>query len=143
MKKCVIYSRVATSNISNPRESIDYQNAECKRFAQSQGYIVSDIFEDIAISGRIGILNRMDEVTNYCKENSLHTLIATDVTRLCRMNNELNLIFKKLNENNIQVIFARSEESLAMSMMIAQVQFQSEIHSQKIKAGLARKKLNL
>lgn len=145
MKKCVIYSRVASTMISNPRESIDYQNMECKKFAQSQGFAVANIFEDIAVSGTTGILNRLDEIIAYCKENGVHTLISTDFTRLCRMSNKLVFISKKFNENNIQVIFARNEnsEKIAMQMMVAQAQFQSEIRSQKIKLGLAKRKSNL
>lgn len=146
-KRCVIYSRVASTVISNPREGIDYQNMECKKFAQSKGYIVSNIFEDIALSGTTGILNRLDEIITYCNANAVKTIIVKDFTRLSRNTFNMLLILERLGKHNIVVRsinegdLKHENTNLTMQILTSQAYFQNKVHSEKIKAGLARKKL--
>lgn len=111
MKKCIIYSRVASSEQSNPRTFIEIQNAECKSFAQSQVYTVSNIFEDINVSGIVGILNRINEIIEYAKVNKVKTLITESTTRLSRSTENLTIILKKFNENGIQILFTKDEDN--------------------------------
>lgn len=126
MKKCIIYSRVASSEQSNPRAFIEIQNVECKDFAQSQGYTVSNIFEDINVSGIVGILNRIDEIIEYAKANKVRILITEDSTRLSRSAENLSLILKKLNEIGIKILFVRDADNLALSFNLRSQQAQSQ-----------------
>ncbi len=125
--RCVIYTRVASAMNDNPREAIVNQIAICKDFTKKHNLEVVNIFEDIAVSGNRGILDKLDEIIEYCKSNNISNLIVKDFTRLCRNMVSCNLILEKMAENDINLQVVDMDNSNSMSLAILTLQAQQRV----------------
>lgn len=147
MQKALIYCRVSTEEQANEGYSLDAQQKLCSKFAEENGYQVSEVFRDEGKSGTN--LNRpaLQSLLSKCQEDrSIKAVIIQDTDRLARNAQNHLYIRMFLKKAGIQFISVSqpmindSAEGNMIDTILASVnQFQSDQNSQKTKKGLQEK----
>ena len=86
MAKCVIYTRVSTTEQANQGYSLQRQKKECLEFAKKNGYEVVEVFEERGESAKTTDRTELKAMLNYCSLNKkeIDAVIVWKSDRLSR-----------------------------------------------------------
>lgn len=138
--KCVIYSRVSTTEQAEQGRSIGDQITICKRYASDNNYEPVGIFKD---EGKTATnMNRaaLQDMILKCQEDNIAAVLILDTDRLARNPSDHLQIKTMLKKEGTKVISVNqpnlsddSAESNLMDLIIAGINgFQSEITGRKV-----------
>lgn len=141
--KAVIYCRVSTEK-NTQQTSLERQEEELKKYAESLGYHVVSTFYDQK-SGyeveRDGLVDMLD----FIKENNIKYLFIQDETRLGRGHARiavLHLLSKNevtvLSYNDSGPITLNEMDTMMLSILAIVEEYQRKLHNAKIKRGMKR-----
>ena len=107
VKKCVIYKR--TSSLTNCGESKDSharQEQICLEYCKSNKFLVTAIFYDEGVSGKVSVFNRnaFRDLYVYCLENNVKYIIFESISRFSRDLYELEVAYRQITEKGIQLV---------------------------------------
>lgn len=139
----VIYARVSTEK-DTQATSLERQEEELKKYAQSLGYLVVKTFYD-QHSGydveRDGLVDMLD----FIKEHHIQYLFIQDETRLGRGHARiavLHLLSKYnvsvLSYNDAGPIVLNEMDTMMLSILAIVEEYQRKLHNAKIKRGMKR-----
>jgi site-specific DNA recombinase len=80
--RCVIYSRFSADQ-QNARSAAD-QTAACRKYAESQGWTVVEVFEDLAMSGASSFRPAYQRMQALAQQRGFDVLLAEGLDRLNR-----------------------------------------------------------
>lgn len=141
MKNCYIYTRCASLEVTDKRESIAYQEQLCKEYAFQKGYKVVNSFEDTGVSGNTTDRKGLTKLFNEISLNPNSIVLVSDVNRIARSYKTFMAIYNLINRYNCQIETVQGGfEAFSLKMWGAFAQYEREIRSQRIKAGLAMRK---
>lgn len=85
IKTAIIWARTSSSGALETRQSTTRQVEDLQDFATRNHYQVEKIFEE-HISGRTKYEHRevLSSAINYAKENHIHTILTTELSRIGR-----------------------------------------------------------
>lgn len=83
--KCIIYVRVSSRKQSNDGGGLSSQERSCRDFAESSGYQVVEVFEDV-ISGRLSDRPGMNSLLSFLRrvDGQKYVVVVDDITRFAR-----------------------------------------------------------
>ncbi len=144
MAKCVIYTRVSTTEQANQGYSLQRQKKECLEFAKKNGYEVVEVFEERGESAKTTDRTELKAMLNYCSLNKkeIDAVIVWKSDRLSRNFDDhyaLATIFAGLS---INILFATETNDDSASgkflrnMIKAVNQFENDTKSERTVAGM-------
>jgi len=137
MKKCYIYTRCASSDVTDKRESITYQEQLCREYAFRKGYKVIDTFKDEGVSGNTTDRKGLAKLLSEVSLNSNSIVLATDIARFARNYRVFNTILDFINKYNCKLETTQGDSTL---LFTAIAQLERSMRSQRIKDALRVKK---
>jgi site-specific DNA recombinase len=100
-QRCVIYSRFSTDG-QNARSAAD-QTAACRRWAEGQGWIVVEIFEDSASSGGSQFRSGYQVMLSLAQQRGFDILMSEGLDRLSRRLADIASLHDELTFLNIKI----------------------------------------
>ncbi len=102
--KAVVYARVSVKG-----EDIENQVKVIQEWAKNNGYEVTAVFRDEAVTGASNPLERpaFQALLKYCKDNNVNTILVYDLSRFGRSLVEAVEALRKLLDMGYTVIFTR------------------------------------
>ena len=107
MTKCVIYKRTSSlTNCGDTKDSHLRQEKICLDYCKSNKFSVAGIFYDEGVSGKVSVFGRnaFRDLYVYCLENSVKYIIFESISRFSRDLYELEVAYRQLTENGIQLV---------------------------------------
>jgi site-specific DNA recombinase len=141
MQRAVIYARFSSSR--QREESIEGQVKECKAFAEYQGYEITKVYADRAISGRTADRPEFQQMIEDSKEKNFQYVIVYTFDRFSRDSYASAMYKHRLKLNGVRVLSAkeRTDDSPAGVLMERVFEGFAEYYSlelaQKVKRGMA------
>ena len=107
IKTAIIWARTSSSGALETRQSTTRQVEDLQDFATRNHYQVEKIFEE-HISGRTKYEHRevLTSAINYAKENHIHTILTTELSRIGRSDDVL-FIVKECKDAGINIYFQK------------------------------------
>ena len=107
IKTAIIWARTSSSGALETRQSTTRQVEDLQDFATRNHYQVEKIFEE-HISGRTKYEHRevLSSAINYAKENHIHTILTTELSRIGRSDDVL-FIVKECKDAGINIYFQK------------------------------------
>ncbi len=107
IKTAIIWARTSSSGALETRQSTTRQVEDLQDFAARNNYQVENIFEE-HISGRTAYEHRaiLSSAINYAKENHIHTILTTELSRIGRSDDVL-FIVRECKEAGIDIYFQK------------------------------------
>lgn len=136
---CVIYCRVSTEEQASTGNSLRSQQTRCEIYADRQKWNVIDTFQDV-MSGKImerpGLLEAIETVPPG------GALLVSAISRVSRNEEHLGHIVAQLHSKNAKIISITEDTSTdaRIAELGKYAQMESEMTSQRVKAGLEYKK---
>lgn len=131
----VTYSRV-TAKEQTKGHSLEFQREQLKEYAEKNNLEIVRKFSDIGSSVR-GKRQGFQEMLNFLEDSEdCKTILVTKIERLCRDSETFNEVQQKYSV--ISVDYGASNMMNQLSVMMAQ--FYSNVHSERIKAGIQKLK---
>ena len=120
MAKCVIYTRVSTTEQANQGYSLQRQKKECLEFAKKNGYEVVEVFEERGESAKTTDRTELKSMMEFCtqpEKKDIKALILWKIDRLARnmedyyfLNDFFNKLgittyveFEKISDTNVEI----------------------------------------
>ena len=107
MKSCVIYKRTSSlTNCGDDKDSHNRQEQICVDFCESNNFSIQGVFYDKGVSGKVSVFNRKGfyGLYLYCLENNITTVVFESISRFSRDLYELEVAYRKLTDDGIQLI---------------------------------------
>jgi DNA invertase Pin-like site-specific DNA recombinase len=101
-KRCVVYYRCSTDEQETQRQEL-----ECLAECEKRGLVVSKIFQEHK-SGRNRNRQEMTNCLNYIKENNIHRLLLSEISRISR-SLEGGSILDQLTQQKVCIIALKEE----------------------------------
>ena len=144
MKKCVIYTRVSTTEQANNGFSLARQKEECINFAKKNGYEVIEVFEERGESAKTTARTELQTMIKYCSLNKkdIDALIVWKSDRLSRNFDDHYALATIFNGLSIKLLFATETNDDSASgkflrnMIKAVNQFENDTKSERTVAGM-------
>ena len=146
--KAIGYARISTTD-EKQKHSLDYQKEKIKAYASLISAKIQKIETERATGRKISKRPKLQEILEKAKNNKFNILICTKIDRLARNIFELKQIIQELETNGVAVVFVENQidtstanGKLFLNILGSFAEFEGEIISERIKAGLetARKK---
>ena len=111
IKTAIIWARTSSSGALETRQSTTRQVEDLQDFASRNHYQVEKTFEE-HISGRNAYEHRaiLSSAINYAKENHIHTILTTELSRIGRSDDVL-FIVKECKDAGINIYFQKDAAS--------------------------------
>lgn len=147
IKKALIYCRVSTEDQAREGYSLEVQERLCSRFAQENGYQITETYRDEGKSATTLDRAALQDLLAQCQQDkSVSAVIVQETDRLARNTKDHLTIRAMLKKAGIKLISVAqpmlddSPEGNMIDTILASVnQFQSDINSRKTKKGLQEK----
>lgn len=150
LKNAVIYCRVSTDEQAHEGESLSAQERRCMAYCESKGLSVLKAFIEAGESGRTEDRTQLKKLLAYCFDRA-HKVSAVVCLKQDRFSRNL-LDFRKLESafsaRGIALIFVEgNNERNAQGKLIRNIsgsfaEFESDINSERTRAGIAEAVLN-
>ena len=146
--KAIGYARISTTD-EKQKHSLDYQKEKIKAYASLISAKIQKIETERATGRKISKRPKLQEILEKAKNKKFNILICTKIDRLARNIFELKQIIQELETNGVAVVFVENQidtstanGKLFLNILGSFAEFEGEIISERIKAGLetARKK---
>ena len=138
--KAVIYARYSSHN--QREASLEQQIAECKKYAEKNGYTVSDIYQDAAVSGRTDDRPAFKRLMKDAEKEKFDYIIAWKSNRIGRNMTQTMTNMAKLAEYGVECLYTEEDFDntasgrFALRNMMNVNQFYSENMAEDIRRGL-------
>ena len=146
--KAIGYARISTTD-EKQKHSLDYQKEKIRAYAGLISAKIQKIETERATGRKISKRPKLQEILEKAKNKKFNILICTKIDRLARNIFELKQIIQELEINGVAVVFVENQidtstanGKLFLNILGSFAEFEGEIISERIKAGLetARKK---
>ena len=113
-KTAIIWARTSSSGALETRQSTTRQVEDLQDFASRNHYQVEKTFEE-HISGRTDYEHRaiLSSAINYAKENHIHTILTTELSRIGRSDDVLYIV-KECKDAGINIYFQKENLNIFM-----------------------------
>jgi DNA invertase Pin-like site-specific DNA recombinase len=145
VRTAVIYTRVATKILPTPLHALSEQTKQCEAYCKVKGLKVIAHYDEI----RSGMTKNLEKTQlamaiQKCLETN-SVLVVTKLDRITRNFSKIVDFLKNLKAINLSIAKASSspEESLVQELHQSIADQERKMISEKIKAGLQRRKENL
>ena len=138
--KAVIYARYSSNN--QREESLEQQIAECKRYAERNGYTITEIYQDAAISGRTDDRPDFQRMMKDAKKEQFDYIISWKSNRIGRNMTQALTNMAKLAEYGVECLYVEEDFDntasgrFALRNMMNVNQFYSENLAEDVKRGM-------
>ena len=107
MKTAIIFSRCSSSGALEARQDTTRQVEDLQDFASRNHYQVEKVFEE-HISGASRLSHRavLSSAITYAKENHIHTILTTELSRIGRSDDVLYIV-KECKDAGINIYFQK------------------------------------
>ena len=114
IKTAIIWARTSSSGALETRQSTTRQVEDLQDFATRNHYQVEKVFEE-HISGKTKFEHRaiLSSAINYAKENHIHTILTTELSRIGRSDDVL-FIVRECKEAGINIYFQKENLNIFM-----------------------------
>ena len=146
--KAIGYARISTTD-EKQKHSLDYQKEKIKAYTSLISAKIQKIETERATGRKISKRPKLQEILEKAKNKKFNILICTKIDRLARNIFELKQIIQELETRGVAVVFVENQidtstanGKLFLNILGSFAEFEGEIISERIKAGLetARKK---
>lgn len=138
--KAVIYARYSSHNQRDA--SLEQQIAECRRYAERNGYMVSAIYQDAAISGRTDDRPDFQRMMKDAKKEQFDYIISWKSNRIGRNMTQALTNMAKLAEYGVECLYVEEDFDntasgrFALRNMMNVNQFYSENMAEDVRRGM-------
>ena len=145
MAKCVIYTRVSTTEQANQGYSLQRQKEECIEFAKKNGYEIVEIFEERGESAKTTDRTELKSMMEFCtqpRKKDIKALILWKIDRLARNMEDYYFLNDFFNKLGITILSATETNDntavgkLTRNMLSVFAQFENDQKSDRVKAGM-------
>jgi len=146
MKKCFIYARVGSSTVYNPNFSITGQKKILQKFAKENNIKVVDEFTEIGSASSPNRKTFMEMLQRLSKREA-DGILCVSLDRLSRNFATSLFLIELMKKKKIEIITPElncnnsSESKLLMHISASIAEYQSQLHSQRIKRGILAKRM--
>lgn len=136
----VIYARYSSHN--QREASLEQQIAECRQYAERNGYRIVDIYQDAAVSGRTDDRPAFKRMMHDAKKELFDYIIAWKSNRIGRNMHQTLANMAKLSEYGVECLYVEEDFDntasgrFALRNMMNVNQFYSENMAEDITRGL-------
>lgn len=136
----VIYARYSSHN--QREASLEQQIAECKKYAERNGYTITEIYQDAAISGRTDDRPAFKRMMRDAEKEKFDYIICWKSNRIGRNMTQTMTNMAKLAEYGVECLYTEEDFDntasgrFALRNMMNVNQFYSENMAEDIKRGL-------
>jgi len=149
-QNAVIYCRVSTEEQAQEGESLSSQERKCIAFAEKNGFTVISKFIEKGESGRTEYRTQFQKLLGFCfdKRNNVSTVICLKQDRFSRNLLVQNQAERALQKSNIRLMFVEGNNEntaqgrLARNLSGSFAEWESDVNSERTKAGMAEAVLN-
>lgn len=137
--KAVIYAKCNSQN--QVENSIEKQIKACEDYAKEKGYTIIEKYIDIASR------EQFEQMIKTSSKKKFQAVIVYQLDRFARNRYDFVIYKNKLKKNDINLVSAKeniennASEILLDSILEGLMEYQALERSQKIKSGIARKKM--
>ncbi|MBD3362319.1 hypothetical protein GF362_01210, partial [Candidatus Dojkabacteria bacterium] len=146
MKKAVIYTRVSTEEQAKHDLSLPFQKDKCNEYAEKNGYVVMQEFEDAGKSARTANRPALLEMISYISNRKINAVIVHKSDRLSRDMADFWTMRKMFKDKEIKLLSVTENfddnspsSEFMMGIMSAQAQFYSANLGHEVKKGVSQK----
>ena len=138
--KAVIYARYSSHN--QREASLEQQIAECKQYAERNGYKIIDIYQDAAVSGRTDDRPEFKRMMHDARKEKFDFIIAWKSNRIGRNMHQTLANMAKLSDYGVECLYVEEDFDntasgrFALRNMMNVNQFYSENMAEDITRGL-------
>lgn len=143
-KKVAIYCRVST-----PGQTTENQSLELRCYCERQGWTITNIYEDKGVSGASRERPALEQMLADASDRKFDVLAVWKIDRLARSTAHLVEILSRLRESEIDFCSATEaidttspQGRMLLTFLGAIAEFETELISERIKAGLTRTRSN-
>lgn len=144
--KVALYTRVSTIQQVEEGFSLEAQRESLKKFAESNNYIVYNIYEELGRSGKNINRPSFQKMMSDMRKHKFDKIIVMKLDRISRSVVDLENIIKELHDNNcgFESASEKIDTTSAMGLMFTRLlgifaQFERERISERIKDVFAEK----
>ena len=136
----VIYARYSSHN--QREASIDQQISECKKYAERNGYTITEIYQDAAVSGRTDDRPAFKRMMKDAEKEKFDYIICWKSNRIGRNMTQTMTNMAKLAEFGVECLYTEEDFDntasgrFALRNMMNVNQFYSENMAEDIRRGL-------
>ena len=105
--KAVIYARYSSHN--QREASLEQQITECKKYAEKNGYTVSEIYQDAAVSGRTDDRPAFKRLMKDAEKEKFDYIIAWKSNRIGRNMTQTMTNMAKLAEYGVECLYTEED----------------------------------
>ena len=143
-KRAGLYVRVSTD-----LQETGMQESELRRYAQARGWIIQKIYADRGISGRKDVRPALQELMTACRQRKIDVVLVWKFDRFARSLRHLLTALEEFKALGIDFTSATEgiDSTVPSGELVFQIfgaisQFEAELISQRVRAGLAEAKKN-
>ena len=139
-RNAVIYARYSSHN--QREASLEQQIAECKQYAERNGYKIIEVYQDAAISGRTDDRPAFKRMMHDAKKEQFDFIISWKSNRIGRNMHQTLANMAKLSEYGVECLYVEEDFDntasgrFALRNMMNVNQFYSENMAEDITRGL-------
>ena len=137
MNKAILYARVASDTLPNSEMALENQITTMRQYAEKNNLQVVEVIKEVERSKKN--LASVKEFAEVIKQSGGTHLLVTNLDRITR-NSKLYLKFCKYLEKDSITLHQTEESTFMSNIQSCMAKFESEVLSERIKAGIARKK---
>ena len=138
--KAAIYIRVSTLNQAENGESLDLQKERLSSYAQSQGWKISEVYEDAGLSGGSSNRPAFQKLIGDAKQKKFDVVLVYKIDRLSRSILDFHETMKIFQENDISFVSltqqfntSTSTGRLMLNILVDFANFEREINVDRAK----------
>jgi DNA invertase Pin-like site-specific DNA recombinase len=139
-RKAALYLRVSTAGQTTANQAL-----ELRRYCERQGWTITKVYEDAGVSGATRGRLALDQMLSDAAENRFDLVIVWKTDRLARSTTHLLEILTTLRSAGVgfcsatEAIDTTSPQGrMLVTFLGAIAEFERELISQRVRAGLAR-----
>jgi DNA invertase Pin-like site-specific DNA recombinase len=141
-KRAGLYVRVSTDS-----QQTDMQESELRRYTEERGWKIQKIYADLGVSGRKDVRPALQELMAACRQRRIDVVLVWKFDRFARSLRHLVTALEEFKRLGIDFISAteRIDSTSPGGELVFQIfgaisQFEAELISQRVRAGLAEAK---
>ena len=147
-KRAGIYCRVSTRGQGESGISLQNQERRCRKYCESQDYVVVDTFIDVA-SAKDLKRPEMQKLRNAARSNEIDVIIALKLDRISRVPRDFYNLIEELNALNKGVVVVDDQWDtttpvgrMLVGILIQFAAFEREIGAERTKAAARQRAIS-
>ena len=139
--RAVVYSRVSTDAQERDGTSLDTQERACEEYVSANGWVLVESIRDTA-SGSSLDRPGIEKLRLLLREGTVGVVVAYDVDRLSRNQNQIGVLFDEAEQagTQLQFVMEKFEDTATGRFILAARAFIGEVEREKISERTMRGK---